>query len=297
MKESRRDFIKRSGCALSMAALATQMHHLGMMSVLAQKVDDAENETLGTGYKALVLIYWSGGNDGNNMIVPNHNDASVSNYSAYSAARAAQGLAIPQADLLPISVPRIGNLTYGLHPALGPVTGGLNNGIHELWALGKMAAVTNVGTLVAPMTKTQYQNNSIQKPYQLFSHSDQVAQSQTSVSNTTAFTGWGGRLSDRMTASNNPGGLIPMVTSIAGAQLFTAGQMTLPMAIAQANNTGTPNLATVLNPQGFNTTTASQARLAAFNNLRNLDLDSNYVAAASHVTDLAMQANAALQSS
>lgn len=274
-----------------MAALATQMHHLGIISALAQKVDDAESTSPGgSDYKALVLVYWSGGNDGNNLIVPIHNDASVSNYAAYSAARASQGLALPQDSLLPITVPRINNLSYGLHPSLGPVTGGINNGIHELWAQGKFAAVTNVGTLVAPMTKAQYQNNSVTKPYQLFSHSDQVAQSQTSVSNTTAFTGWGGRMSDRMTASSNPGGLLPMITSISGAQLFTAGQTTLPLAIADSNT----SLANVLNPTGFPATAAGNARRTAFNQLRAVDLDSNYIAAASHVTDLAMQANAAL---
>lgn len=277
-----------------MAALATQMHHLGMMSALAQKVDESEiPQNAGGDYKALVLVYWSGGNDGNNMVVPIHNDASVSNYAAYSAARSAQGLALPQGDFLPISVPRIGNLSYGLHPAFGTVAGGINNGIHELWALGKMAMVTNCGTLVAPMTKAQYQNNTVMKPYQLFSHSDQVAQSQTSISNTTAFTGWGGRMSDRMTATSNPGGLLPMVTSIAGAQLFTAGQTTLPLAIADSNT----SLANVLNPAGFPNTAAGNARKAAFNTLRTIDLDSNYVAAASHVTDLAMQANTALATS
>lgn len=294
MKESRRDFIKRSSCALSMAAIATQMQHMGMMSALAQKVEEdfRSSEPLGgSGYKALVLVYWAGGNDGNNMVVPNHNDASVSNYAAYSAARAPQGLAIPQGDLLPISVPRMGGLSYGLHPALGQVAGGLNNGIHELWTQQKLAIVTNCGTLVAPMTKAQYQNNSVPKPYQLFSHSDQVNQTQTSVSNTQSFTGWGGRISDRMTEGSNPGGLIPMITSIAGAQLFTAGQGTLPMAIADSNT----SLANVLNPTGFNNTAASIARRNAFNQLRTIDLDNNYVAAASHVTDLAIQANTALQ--
>jgi uncharacterized protein (DUF1501 family) len=190
----------------------------------------------------------------------------------------------------------MGGLTYGLHPSLGPV-GGLNNGIHELWAQGKCAIVPNCGSLVAPMTKAQYQNNSVQKPYQLFSHSDQIAQNHTSIANSQSFTGWGGRVSDKLTPSSNPAGLVPMITSIAGAQLFTAGQSTLPMAIAQANNTGTPNLANVLNPQGFNNTAPSQARLAAFNQLRTIDLESNFVAAASHVTDLAMTANAALQTS
>ncbi len=299
MKETRRDFLKKSGgCALGMVALATQMHHLGAMSAMAQRVIDSQSAG-GDSYKALVLLFWSGGNDGNNMVIPNHSDATVSNYDAYAAARNTQGLAIPQAQLLPISVPRISNLTYGLHPSLGPQTINgttiVNNGIHELYGLGKLAIVPNVGNLVRPLTKAQYQSSAFQKPYQLFSHSDQVNQAQTSISNTQAFTGWGGKLADRMNTANNPTGLIPMVTSIAGSQLFTAGQTTLPLAIADSNT----SLANVLNPAGFGTnpTGSTLARLNAFNALRQQDLSANYIAAASHVTDLAMQANSALQTS
>ena len=294
MKESRRDFLRKSGCALGMGAIATQMNHLGLVNAFAQRSVDSQANPVGdVGYKVLVLVYFAGGNDGNNMVIPNHSDATLSNYAAYSAARNTQGLAIPQASLLPISVPAMGGLTYGLHPSLGPVVGQPNNGIHELWGLGKLAVVSNVGTLVRPMTKAQYQNNSIQKPYQLFSHSDQVAQSQTSVANTQAFTGWGGRLSDRMTplqppSPNNP--LVPMITSIAGAQLFTAGQSTLPMAINDSNT----SLANVLNPAGFGNT-GGAARRVSFNELRTYDLDSNYIKAASDVTNLAIQANNALQ--
>jgi len=277
-----------------MTAIATQVQHMGLMSALAQKMDEKPEETnVGGGYKALVLIYWSGGNDGNNMVIPNHSDVTLSNYAAYAATRSTQGLALDQGSLLPIAVPRMGGLTYGLHPALGPITGGINNGIHELWGQGKLAIVTNCGTLVRPMTKAQYQNNSVPKPYQLFSHSDQVNQSQTSIANTAAFTGWGGRISDRLTQTSNPGGLVPMITSIAGAQLFTAGQLTLPLAINDSNT----SLANVLNPAGFPNNAAGNARKAAFNQLRTVDLESNYVAAASNVTELAMQANAALQTS
>jgi uncharacterized protein (DUF1501 family) len=311
MKGTRREFLKRSGgCALGMVALATEMQHLGMMQAMAQKTidsqrkiqpqpDQKETEFGGANYKALVCLFWAGGNDGNNMVVPNHTDTALgySNYNDYSNLRSAQGLALTQASLLPITVPRAGNLTYGLHPNLGPQPAGtniVNNGIHELWGMGKLAVVTNVGTLVRPLTKAQYQSSSFQKPYQLFSHSDQVTQAQTSISNTTAFTGWGGRLSDNMTALNNPTGLVPMVTSISGAQLFTSGQTTLPMAVSDA---ATP-LANVLNPAGFGTppTGSNLARLNAFNDLRTQDLSYNYVAAASHVTDLAMQANTALAS-
>jgi uncharacterized protein (DUF1501 family) len=289
MNESRREFLKKSGCALSLVGLATQMEHFGLMNAMAQKVLDTQESTEGgENYKALVLLFLSGGNDGNNTVIPNHNDATLSNYTAYFNARNTQQLAIPQANLLPIAVPRMGGLTYGLHPSLG--VGATNNGIHELWGQQKMAILTNVGTLVQPMTKAQYQNGTIQKPYQLFSHSDQITQYQTSIANTRAFTGWGGRLSDKLTQGSNPNGLIPMVTSINGAQLFSSGQTTLPIVIANAN---TP-LNNVLNPQGFGTNATQQARLAAFNNLRTMDLSSNYIAAASHVTDMAMQANSAL---
>lgn len=304
MKENRRDFLKKSGgCAIGMVSLATQMHHLGSLSALAQSVIDSGDG--GDSYKALVLCYFAGGNDGNNVVIPNHNDATISNYAAYSAARSTQGLAFSQAELAAtsITVPRLGNLAYALHPrfkrdpVLEPINGTtiVNEGVFDLWGAGDMAVVCNVGTLVRPLTKAQYLSSSFQKPYQLFSHSDQVGQSQTSISSTQAFTGWGGRLSDRMTAGSNPSGLVPMITSIAGAQLFTAGQTTLPLAIANAQT----SLANVLNPAGFGTnpTGSTLARLTAFNALRQQDLSNNFIKEASHVTDLAMQANSVLQTS
>jgi uncharacterized protein (DUF1501 family) len=84
MKDSRRDFLKKSGgCALGMVALATQMHHLGTMSAMAQKVLDSSPEGGDAGYKALVLLYMAGGNDGNNTIIPVHTDSAVSSYNDY----------------------------------------------------------------------------------------------------------------------------------------------------------------------------------------------------------------------
>jgi uncharacterized protein (DUF1501 family) len=294
MKQNRREFLIKSGCALTMTALATQLRHFGLMSAMAQKVDEDQGAAVPSDYRALVCIFLAGGNDGNNTVIPNHSDASISNYSAYFNARNAQGLAIPQASLLPIAVPRMGNLTYGLHPGLGPqaaATNIVNNGIHELWSLGKMAIVTNVGTLIKPTTKQQYQTASHPKPFQLYSHSDQVSQYQSGRSDLESFSGWGGRLSDLRTPLDNPGVLIPMITSIAGSQLFTIGQTTLPVSIA---NAGTP-LSSVLAPAGYNTTAASQARLAAFNALRGMDLDSDVVEAASAVTSQAMSVNTSFQ--
>ncbi|MEO6051088.1 MAG: DUF1501 domain-containing protein [Pyrinomonadaceae bacterium] len=301
MKQDRREFLAKSCGALSMAAMASQMRHFGMMSVAAQSSAKEDSPSVPSDYRALVCIFLQGGNDGNNTIISNHTVGSTNTYNNYSTARSGQGLALTQAQLnsTQILVPRIGNLAYALHPNLGILTQNgttiINNGIHELWAAGKLAAVTNVGTLVTPTTRTTYLNGSVPKPFQLFSHSDQVSQYQSGRSDAQSFTGWGGRISDLRTPIDNPppGGLIPMVTSIAGAQLFTNGVTTLPLAIAAAPTL----LSAVLAPAGFGTPPAGAnlARLNAFNALRTQDLNAKYIEAASKVTNAAMDANNALQ--
>jgi uncharacterized protein (DUF1501 family) len=274
MKNTRRDFLKKSGCALSMSALATTLQPFGLMSAYAQKTR-ALAAAPPSDYRALVCIFLSGGSDGNNTVIPNHNDANVSNYSAYSAGRAAQGLALAQNALLPISVPRIGGLSYGLHPSLGPISGQPNNGIHELWGLGKMAILTNVGTLVQPLTRAQYQSGA-PRPFQLFSHSDQVNQHQTAHSHAPILSGWGGRISDKITTSANPASLVPTVTTISGAPVFVNGQTTQPVAISPAP---TP-LSSVLALVGVDNTATSQARLAALEAGLQIGNSQEYIAAA-----------------
>ncbi len=293
MKEDRREFIKKSGCALSMLALATQARHFGMMSAMAQTVEDKSDSAVPSDYRALVCILLSGGNDGNNLIIPNHSDANISNYAVYSSSRAPQGLAIPQNQLLPISVPRLNNLTYGLNPSLGVVSGGINSGIHGLWGQGKLAAVVNTGNLIRPLSKTQYQQMPALRPYQLFSHSDQVQQQQTARSDSPTPLGWGGKIADRTNLSNNPTGRIPMITSIAGTHLFTLGQNTTPLAIRDAET----RLDEVLMLYSSCCTDPfSLARQTAVAEMRTIDLDSRMVQATSRITDQAQVASDALNS-
>ncbi len=93
MKQTRRKFLIDSGCALSMTALAAQSEYFGLMNALAQKSESSDAiGGIPSDYRALVCIFMTGGNDGNNTVIPNHNDASVSGYPAYSAARSSQGL-------------------------------------------------------------------------------------------------------------------------------------------------------------------------------------------------------------
>lgn len=278
MKYSRRTFLRRSGYALSAAALASQFKGLGLISALAQK-------NAPTDYRALVCIFLSGGNDNNNMIVP----LDATGYGQYSSARNASGLAIPSGNLLSITPPSIGT-PFGLHPNLSPevATPAALPGLLPLWTAGKLAVVCNVGPLVYPMTRATYQNNSVQKPYQLFSHSDQVTQWQTSRADTQTQTGWGGLTADHTLPFNN-GVNFPTITSIAGTSAFATGIVTRPLII---NDARTP-LTSVLSLAGFGAAADEVARKNAMTQLRTYDRANTLVAATSDTVQDAVDISAA----
>src|SRR5262249_20020307 len=71
------------------------------------------------------------------------------------------------------------------------------------------------------ITRDEYLNDPSVRPSQLFSHSDQQAQNQTSISVGTSQTGWGGRLADRLHATEN----FPILTSVSGVNLFGSGSI------------------------------------------------------------------------
>ncbi len=266
MSQSRRDFLRRSGCAaLSMTALATTINHFGLVDAFAQ--DD------GGGYKALVCIFLDGGNDGNNTVIPNY----TAGYDQYFTQRnGASGPTIPRASLLPITPPSIG-LDFGLHPSMTE--------LKTLWDQQKMGIVCNVGTLTQPLTKSEYQSGA-PRPTQLFSHSDQTRQHRSAISSYVATTGWGGRMADR-TIGQNPGSAIPAITSIAGTSLFTAGADTAPLVVAPAP---TPlNLVLTLN--GFTAASDDAARKESMKQIRGMDLSSTLVRAASDLTAQAIAAS------
>jgi uncharacterized protein (DUF1501 family) len=252
-----------------MAAIATQMRHFGLVSALAQEADNLEPTE---GYKALVCVFLSGGNDSNNMVVPKHTEG----YAQYTAARGGTfGLAIPQANLLSILPPAMNGLEFGLHPSM--------TDLHTLWGQGKLAVVTNVGTLVQPITRTQYQSGA-PRPTQLFSHSDQVFQFQSAISSYRATSGWGGRVADRTTGLN-PGAAVPMVSSInGGGMIFYVGNNTAPLIVGPAP---TP-LNQVFALNGFGTAADELARRTAMNNIRTADLNYSMIQTASVLTQQAV---------
>jgi uncharacterized protein (DUF1501 family) len=270
----RRNFLKTSCAALTMTAMATQMRHFGLINALAQDKEVGESdEDGGNGgvYKALVCVFLAGGNDSNNTVIPNY----AAGYAQYSAARAVQGLAIPQANLLPISPPSMNGNDYGFHPSM--------TDLHTLFNQNKLAVITNVGTLMQPLTRAMYQSGAT-RPMQLFSHSDQVDQFKTAISNYRSAIGWGGRLSDR-TASLNVGAAIPMISQIStGANVFTVGNSSTPLIVAPSP---TP-LNQVLTLNGFAATAEESARQTAMTNMRGADLNYTMTQAASVITQQAI---------
>jgi uncharacterized protein (DUF1501 family) len=274
MAPSRRDFLRHSTCALiSAAALSGSLKRFGMINALAQSaVSD---------YKALVCIFLSGGNDGNNTVIP-YDD--YLNPGGYNAVRGVSQLAIPQASLLQISPISTGGRKFGLHPSMVE--------LQTLFNQQKLAILCNVGTLNEPLTKAVYQGSPSKRPYQLFSHSDQVTQQQTSVSNLPGDTGWGGRTSDIMFGINGNAPL-PMVVSLAGTSLFTTGADTRPLAISPAPAL----LSQVLVLNGYSFTSQTDARSRAFDQIRALDNDHSLLKASSDVLNQALVTSQALSNS
>ena len=165
---SRRGFLRTTCCTAAAGVAAASFSRLGLVSALAQGTAD---------YKALVCIFLFGGNDANNLIVP----LSSSDYANYAKIRAT--LALPQGQLLPVT-PKSLSVPYGFHPKLAEVQSMFNK--------GQLALLANVGTLVQPTTRDQYQNGLANVPQNLYSHADQQQQMQTATLNAFGEVGWGG---------------------------------------------------------------------------------------------------------
>jgi uncharacterized protein (DUF1501 family) len=204
--EARRRFLLGAGrIALGSAAGMATLGQLQMVHAATRTVDK---------YKALVCIYLFGGNDSFNMVAPR----TASAHATYNAARPA--LAILQASLLPITpTAGGGGLDWGLNPAMPELQGLFEN--------GRAALVGNVGPIVTPTTKADYQNRRVPLPPELFSHVDQQAYSMSMGSETAARAGWGGRLADRLQAAGFGSTLgLPIGLTLSGANAWLAGAET-----------------------------------------------------------------------
>lgn len=202
---SRRDFIGQAACAgFSFAGALSTIGTLRLFNAAA-----SAQGLPGDGNKTLVCLFLYGGNDANNILVPRESSA----YAAYARDRGI--LALPREGLLPLTLPVDDGRDFGLHPAMAP--------LQTLFNAGHMAMICNVGTLVAPITKAEYQAGGAAVPPHLFSHNDQQVQWQTSVPDSPKKVGWGGRMADLLQALN-AGSNVSMNISLAGSNFFQVGE-------------------------------------------------------------------------
>jgi uncharacterized protein (DUF1501 family) len=252
---TRRDFMRLACCSAATASIVSGLSKFGLVSALAQGTTD---------YKALVCIFLFGGNDANNMIVP----IDSAGYANYQSIRA--NLALAQASLLPLQTGSQAN--FGLHASL-PELQGLFNTTKAL------AVLANVGTLVRPTTRQNYQKYQ-NLPQNLFSHSDQQNQWQTTQLSGLPNAGWAGKVADKIAPAFNNGALFPPILSVAGNTIFSTGDVTRPFTMSPGSTPGA---------QGFDTSAAAQARFLALQQLLTFDTGVSLVQAASSLTGQAIQ--------
>jgi len=241
MNRLRRKFIKAAAAG-------------GIAHAFARTAGTVHAQMAGTGgfgdYKALVCLFLFGGNDSWNMVVP----SSTAEYNAYARSRGggtSSSLAIDRSALLPVTLQGqlSGDPTYGFHPSMV--------GARDLFSSGKLAVMANVGPLIRPTTKTQYQTAATTGhtlPPQLFSHNDQQDQWHSLRGRVTLKSGWAGRVADVLNAQTGAQSLSVNV-SLAGQTYFQASEIAKPYVMGA--NGPTPFTA-------FPTTGAGPARRAAF---------------------------------
>ncbi len=215
---SRRKFFGQASCAAIGAS--TLWSSLVNLKGFAAAALANSTTMLDPEYKALVCVYLSGGNDSFNMLMPR----SPSEYAEYAMTRS--NLAIPVNDMLPIFPDNAGGRLFGIHPSM--------TRSQQLFNSGKMAFLSNVGTLVEPTTREQFWQGEVGLPLGLYSHSDQGQQWMTGLPNARSATGWGGKVADLVNdMNNNPN--MSMNLSLSGTNIFQTGQNTIEFALDPYN--------------------------------------------------------------
>jgi len=243
---SRRRFLGQCCAAVGTTGMLSALSQLRLIGAAASPAGPVVASTAATAlpsdFKALVCLFLAGGNDANNIVIP----IDAAGYRAYATGRGA--LALPASQALAVTPRTSDGHAYGLHPAMPE--------LQSLFGQGRFAVLANVGTLVAPTTKTQYNARSVALPPQLFSHSDQQVQWQSSVPDQNFSTGWGGRLAD-LTNAFNSNNAVSMSMTLDGDNSFQVGQTVVQFAV-------NPDGAIVLTGTG---TAANSIRAQAMNDL------------------------------
>lgn len=252
---TRRGFGGRAACgAMGMTGIVNTISQLGLVNAALAQGGPLPD------YKALVVVFLFGGMDSNNVLVPAAGHPQRANYDSLRGV-----LAIPSGDLSLLSNVNTGD-PFGLHPSLANLA--------SLFDAGDLAVVANVGSLAYPIaTRDEYLNATVPLPPQLFSHSDQQTQWQSSIPDKPFQSGWGGRVAELINADFNSTGKISMNISLAGLNSFQVGSVgsVIQYAVGTTGAIGLSgygtNYASAVDSNGNYLATAAGLRLKAFEDI------------------------------
>jgi cullin-associated NEDD8-dissociated protein 1 len=149
-------------------------------------------------YKAIVYVFLSGGMDSYNLLVPHSQCSSIDLYDQYEDIRT--DAAIPKNSLLQITAPVWGTTqpckVFGVNPKM-PF-------LHKLYNSSEAAFISNVGTLVEPMTKVEFLSSTKKRPIGLFAHNVQQGIIRRVYADSFSAKGVLGRISDHFTSRRLP---------------------------------------------------------------------------------------------
>ncbi len=239
---SRRNALKALAALGTAGPLVLNLSSLGAAAATAGQTD----------YKAIVCLFLVGGNDSNNLLLPT-DDVSWKRYwtarfrgaspialmppgtpaTAIGSTNAVTSRKVTATNfpeywggVLPI-VPKTPQFAAGAAPGAAARTFALHPlmpNMHKAFSAGRLAALANVGSLLAPLTKAQYQKptTGVQIPPRLYSHSDQQQAWQTGQVDYAAL-GWGGQMGDVFAASGNAAAVNFTSFTTAGLTGFPVG--------------------------------------------------------------------------
>ena len=207
MRINRRDILVYTGSGILGSGLLLPSYPLLLGEEKSQRDFDD--------YKALVCVLFNGGIDSFNLLVP----FDESEYERYAEVRS--DLAYERTNLLELDSSNTDRRFSVPSMALE---------LRELFNDGDLAFLANVGPLTQHMTRAQYLDEATAKPLNLESHSDQIAQWQstnvlTPLSQQTV--GWIGRVADRFGSTLSNG--LNMNISMSGFNLIQSGESGTPI--------------------------------------------------------------------
>ena len=163
-----------------------------------------------SGYKALVCLFLKGGMDALDTVLPydqeSHDALRETRRDMFNQYRVGTGDSSRDIEnMLELSTSRnFGGRKFALPRELSPM--------HELYTQGDMAVVGNVGPLIAPTTRSEMDNRSVEVPKRLFSHNDQQSIWMSMGLQGKRF-GWGGQFADRVAPTSGTGLTFASITA------------------------------------------------------------------------------------